>query len=136
MYPPEMTEPMRAELRRMGVTECTTPEAVDAALAKPGTTLLVINSVCGCAAGGARPGVGLALAQAQVKPDQAVTVFAGVDRSATDRARSHLAGYPPSSPSIAIFKDGEPVWMLHRHQIEGSRPEQIAQALVTAFQSV
>jgi putative YphP/YqiW family bacilliredoxin len=133
MYPPELTAPMRAELTRVGVTELTEPAQVDAALAKPGTTLVVINSVCGCAAGGARPGVALALAKAAKKPAQVTTVFAGVDREATAQARSHLVGMPASSPSIALLKDGDVVWMLHRHQIEGRHPEQIADALNTAF---
>ena len=133
MYPAELTQPMRAELTSIGVQELTTPEEVDAALQADGTTLVFINSVCGCAAGGARPGLAAALAASETKPDRVTTVFAGVDREAVDQARTYLVGYPPSSPSVAMLKDGEVVWMLHRHQIEGRYPEQIAEALQAAF---
>jgi len=133
MYPAELTQPMRAELTNLGVQELTTAEEVDAALQAEGTTLLFVNSVCGCAAGGARPGLAEAMAKAEAKPDRITTVFAGVDREAVDQARSHLVGYPPSSPSAALLKDGEVVWMLHRHQIEGHPPEAIAQSFAEAF---
>lgn len=117
----------------MGLTELTTEAEADAALAAPGTALVFINSVCGCAAGGARPGLALALAQAAKKPDRLTTAFAGVHREATARARSRFAEYPPSSPSAALLKDGEAVWVLHRHQIEGRKPEDIAKAITAAF---
>jgi putative YphP/YqiW family bacilliredoxin len=135
MYPPELTDPIRSEVKAMGLTEATTAEQVDAELTKPGTTLVFINSVCGCAAGGARPGLTQALASAAAKPSRCVTVFAGVDKDATNRARSHFAEYPPSSPSAALLKDGEVVWMLHRHQIEGRHPQQIAELFSKAFQA-
>ena len=133
LYDPTAVQPMRDELVRVGVRELRTPEDVDAALAKAkGTTLVVVNSICGCAAGGARPGVMLAL-QNKVIPDQLTTVFAGQDRAATERARSFIKGYPPSSPSVALLKDGEVAALLQRHDIEGRSPEQIARALVQAF---
>jgi putative YphP/YqiW family bacilliredoxin len=135
MYPPELVAPMRAELTGIGVTELRDPKQVDDALAKPGTALVFVNSVCGCAAGGARPGLAMALRQAAKKPTQVTTVFAGVDKEAVAQARSHFAGYPPSSPSAALLKDGEVVWMLHRHQIEGRHPQQIAQAFSQAFEA-
>lgn len=134
MYPPELVAPMRAELTGIGVTELRDPKEVDAALAAPGTALVFVNSVCGCAAGGARPGLAMALRQAAKKPTKVTTVFAGVDKEAVAQARSHFAGYPPSSPSAALLKDGEVVWMLHRHQIEGRHPQQIAQAFTQAFE--
>lgn len=133
MYPAELTNPMRGELTGIGVTELTDAEAVSAAVSQPGTTLLFVNSVCGCAAGGARPGLAMALQASDARPDQLTTVFAGVDREATARARELLAPYPPSSPSAALLKDGEVVWMLHRHQIEGRHPEDIAEAFKQAF---
>ncbi|HAT10044.1 MAG TPA: BrxA/BrxB family bacilliredoxin [Planctomycetes bacterium] len=133
MYPSELTDPIRGEVKAMGLIEATTPEQVDAELAKPGSTLVFINSVCGCAAGGARPGLTQALASAPAKPGRCVTVFAGVDKEATNRARGHFAEYPPSSPSAALLKDGEVVWMLHRHQIEGRHPQQIAELFAKAF---
>ena len=133
MYPPDLTNPIRAECQQIGLTELKTPAEVDAALTKPGTALVFVNSVCGCAAGGARPGIELALKDAAKKPAQATTVFAGVDREATQKARGYFAEFPPSSPSAALLKDGEVVWMLHRHQIEGRRPEQIADAFKAAF---
>ena len=135
MYPADLTDPIRAEVHEMGLTELKTPQEVDAALAKKGTALVFINSVCGCAAGGARPGLHMALAKAAKKPGQALTVFAGVDKDAVNAARKHFAEYPPSSPSAALIKDGEVVWMLHRHQIEGRYPEQIAEAFIKAFES-
>ncbi len=133
MYPAELTEPIRAECQEIGLTELTTPAEVDRALVKPGTSLVYVNSICGCAAGGARPGLAMALAKSAKKPDQAVTVFAGVDKEATTKARGYFAEYQPSSPSAALLKDGEVVWMLHRHQIEGRHPEQIAEAFTKAF---
>ena len=133
-YPPELTDPMREELVGIGVQELTTPEEVDATLVQPGTTLVFVNSVCGCAAGSARPGLALALQQSDAKPDQVATVFAGVDKEAVAQARGYFANQPPSSPSAVLLKDGEPVWMLHRHQIEGRPPELIAQALQRAFE--
>jgi len=128
MYPAELTEPMRAELTDIGVEHLTTAAEVDAALQRPGTTLVFINSVCGCAAG-----LTQALSGDGARPDHITSVFAGVDREAVDQARSYLVGYPPSSPSAALLKDGDVVWMLHRHQIEGRPPEQIAQAFAQAF---
>jgi len=133
LYPPEITEPCRQDLVEAGFTELKTPSDVDMALKNaPGTTLLVVNSVCGCAAGMARPGVKMALQHAKL-PERTTTVFAGVDREATDRARSYMPGYPPSSPSIALFKDGKLVYMMERWQIEGRGPQDIAYDLVEAF---
>jgi putative YphP/YqiW family bacilliredoxin len=134
MYPPELTDPIRDEVRGMGLIEATTAAQVEAEFAKPGATLIYVNSVCGCAAAGARPGLGLALAGEAPKPARSLTVFAGVDREATQAARGHFAEYPPSSPSAALLKDGEVVWMLHRHQIEGRAPQQIAGLFTQAFQ--
>ena len=133
LYPPEITEPCRQDLTTAGFTELKSPSDVDMALRNaPGTTLIVVNSVCGCAAGMARPGVKLAVQHEKV-PDRIATVFAGVDREATDRARSYMPGYPPSSPSIALFKDGKLVYMMERWQIEGRGPQDIAFDLVEAF---
>ena len=133
LYPPEITEPCRQDLTTAGFTELKTPADVDMAVkSAPGTTLLVVNSVCGCAAGMARPGVKLAVQHEKV-PDRIATVFAGVDREATDRARSYMPGYPASSPSIALFKDGKLVYMMERWQIEGRGPQDIAFDLVEAF---
>ncbi len=133
VYDPEAVKPMREELTRVGLRELLTPEDVEAALGpKEGTALLVINSVCGCAAGGARPGVMLAL-QNKVIPDELTTVFAGMEREAVERARGYLAGYPPSSPCIAVFKDGKVAAILQRHDIEGRTPDQVAEALSSAF---
>ncbi len=134
MYPPELTNPMRAELADAGVTELTTPDEVDAAVAKDGTCLIYVNSVCGCAAGSARPGLIGAMQGAAKKPDQICTVFAGVDGEAVAQARGHFAEYPASSPSAALLKDGEVVWMLHRHQIEGRFADQIAAAFAESWQ--
>ncbi|MBN8524348.1 MAG: BrxA/BrxB family bacilliredoxin [Planctomycetes bacterium] len=133
MYPTELTDPIRAEVKAMGLTEATSPQQVDGALTAPGTTLVFVNSVCGCAAGGARPGLDRALREGTKRPDRCVTVFAGVDKEATAAARAHFAEYPPSSPSAALLKDGEVVWMLHRHQIEGRQPQQIADLFKQAF---
>ena len=132
-YPDLMTRPMREEVTRLGVQELKTVADVDAVLgAGEGTTLVFVNSVCGCAAGGARPALSLAL-QHGTKPDRAVSVFAGVDGDATERARSFFSDYQPSSPSLAILKDGEVVHFVHRHQIEGKHPQQIAAELTAAF---
>lgn len=133
LYPPEITEPCRKDLTTAGFTELKSPADVDMAVRNaPGTTLVVVNSVCGCAAGMARPGVKLAVQHDKV-PDRIATVFAGVDKEATDRARSYMPGYPPSSPSIALFKDGQLVYMMERWQIEGRGPQEIAYDLVEAF---
>ena len=132
MYPAELVKPMREDLTNIGFEELHTPEAVDAALAKEGTTLVVVNSVCGCAAANARPGARMSLQNAK-KPDHIVTVFAGVDKEAVDRAREHMIPFPPSSPSMALFKDGELVHMLERHHIEGRPAELIAENLVDAY---
>lgn len=135
MYPPELTNPIRDEVAQIGLTELKTPAEVDSALTKPGTALVFVNSICGCAAGGARPGLFMALQQTAKKPTQVTTVFAGVDKDATAKARSYFAEYPASSPSAALLKDGEVVWVLHRHQIEGRHPEQIAQQFKAAFEA-
>jgi len=128
-----MIAPMREELTRFGVRELRTTAAVDDALTKTeGTVMVVVNSVCGCAAGKARPGVALALKHAE-KPDLVATVFAGADIEATERARSYFTGYPPSSPSIALFKNGKLVYMMERHQIENQEADAIATQLTTAF---
>jgi putative YphP/YqiW family bacilliredoxin len=132
-YPEQFLIPMRADLTQYGVEETRTPSDVDRVLSEPGTTLMVINSVCGCAAGKARPGVGMAL-QSTKRPDRAVTVFAGGDEAAVAHVRSLLSMYPPSSPSIALFKDGKPVHMIHRSDIEPRGPQQIAQLLNDAFE--
>jgi len=132
MYPAELVKPMREDLTKVGFEELHTAEDVDVALAKEGTTLVVVNSVCGCAAGNARPGVRLSL-QTVVRPDYLVTVFAGVDREATEKARQYMIPFPPSSPSIALFKDGELVHMLERHHIEGRPAELIAENLIDAY---
>jgi putative YphP/YqiW family bacilliredoxin len=133
MYDERLVAPMRAELTRLGFEELRTPEAVDAKLTQPdGTTLVVVNSVCGCAARNARPAVALALRHT-VRPDALTTVFAGQDTAATQRARGYFTGYMPSSPSIALVKDGKPVFMLERYQIEGRMAEEIARDLTAAF---
>ena len=132
-YPEIMIRPMREELTRLGVEELKTPEAVDETLQNSkGTVMVIVNSVCGCAAGKARPGVALAL-ENTAKPDKSVTVFAGGDIEATERARSYFTGYQPSSPSIALLKDGQLVFMMERRQIEGRFAEQIAEELKKAF---
>lgn len=132
MYPYELVKPMIEELTDIGFQELKTPEAVDQALEKKGTTLIVVNSVCGCAAGNARPGVAMSL-QNTAKPDFLTTVFAGFDKDATEQARTHMLPFPPSSPSIALFKDGELIHMLERHHIEGRPAEIIAENLKQAY---
>ncbi|MCC5874900.1 MAG: BrxA/BrxB family bacilliredoxin [Candidatus Sumerlaeia bacterium] len=132
-YPEEDVKPMREELEAVGAVSLRSVEDVEKHLQDhKGTALLVVNSVCGCAAGGARPGVSAAL-QNKTIPDAIFTVFAGVDREATARARDLITEYPPSSPSIALFKDGKVVYMMERLQIEGKMPEQIAEELANAF---
>jgi len=133
MYPEMMVIPMREELVRAGIQEARTAEDVDAAIAQPGTTLVVVNSICGCAAGKARPGIRLALANSANQPDRKITVFAGQDREATERARSHFEGNPPSSPSVAILRDGKLVYLMQRFVIEQSTAQDIATELVRAF---
>lgn len=134
MYPPELVAPMRDELVVAGIQDLSTPGEVDKVLAEPGTTLVVVNSVCGCAAGAARPGVVYATQVSEQKPDRMVTVFAGVAQAATKRAREHMLPYPPSSPSIALFKDGRLVHMIERHHIEGRSAQLIAANLIAAFE--
>jgi putative YphP/YqiW family bacilliredoxin len=132
MYPEEMIKPMKAELTEAGFQELYTAADVDVVLAKEGTTLVVINSVCGCAARNARPGAKMSLNGAK-KPNHLVTVFAGVDKEAVDKAREHMFPFPPSSPSMALFKNGEIVHMLERHHIEGRPAELIAENLQDAY---
>ncbi|HTZ60335.1 MAG TPA: BrxA/BrxB family bacilliredoxin [Acidobacteriaceae bacterium] len=132
MYPEVMIIPMREELTRAGIKEARTAEAVDEALAKPGTTLLVVNSICGCAAGKMRPGVRLAL-QNKNLPDQSITVFAGQDREATERARSYFEGHPPTSPAVAILRDGKLIYLMQRSAIETATAPMIAQELSRAM---
>ena len=133
MYPPELTAPMSKDLTDYGFTGLTTAEDVDNVLKdQKGTALLVVNSVCGCAAANARPGAKIAL-QHEAKPEQLYTVFAGVDQNATAKAREYLLPYPPSSPSIALFKDGQLVHFLERHHIEGRSAQIIAENLKMAF---
>jgi putative YphP/YqiW family bacilliredoxin len=135
MYPEPLVAPMRAELTQIGFKEFRTAEEVDNHLQNhKGTTLLVINSVCGCAAGAARPGVRWALERTTKKPDVLATVFAGADIDATARARQYLLPYPPSSPSIALFKDGELVHFVERHHIEGRTAEMIGNHLLEVFE--
>lgn len=132
-YPVELTEPMRGELVNIGVRELRSPNEVDAVMAeKEGTTLVFVNSVCGCAAGMARPGLALSLNH-EVVPDRVTTVFAGVDLEATERARSYFADYPPSSPQVALFKDGQCVTVIQRHQIEGTSAQVVAQKLLDLY---
>jgi putative YphP/YqiW family bacilliredoxin len=132
-YPESLVAPMRAEMVQMGATELRTVAEVDAALgAASGTTLVFVNSVCGCAAGNARPAMQLALGHA-VRPDRTVTVFAGQDLEAAARARSYFGEYQPSSPSVALLRDGEVVHFVHRHQIEGRSPQLLASELIRAF---
>jgi putative YphP/YqiW family bacilliredoxin len=132
MYPEFLIAPMREELTRLGVRELRTPEQVDAAVKQPGTLMIVVNSVCGCAAGKARPGIAMALQHA-VKPDVVATVFAGADIEATDRARSYFTGFPPSSPSVALLRDGKLLYMLERRHIENQNAEAIAFVLTDVF---
>jgi putative YphP/YqiW family bacilliredoxin len=132
-YPEMMVAPMRADLRSIGFQELTTPDEVDAVLGgEKRTTLLVVNSVCGCSAGAARPAVQMSLDNGN-KPEVLTTVFAGQDMEATERARDYIPGYPPSSPAVALFRDGELVWMLERHQIQGRHPEEIAVDMKQAY---
>ncbi len=131
-YPEYFVAPMREELTRLGVEELRTAEAVDQAIARKGTTLVVVNSVCGCAAGKARPGVAMALAH-DIRPDYLTTVFAGADVEATERARGYFTGYPPSSPSVALLRDGQLVYMMERRQIEGQPADLIARQLMAVF---
>jgi len=134
MYPELMIIPMREELTRAGLTEAKTAADVDTALALPGTTLLVVNSICGCAAGKMRPGVRLALTNSAHLPDRKITVFAGQDREATERARSYFEGNPPSSPAVAILRDGKLVYLMQRAVIEQATAQQIAGELARAFE--
>ncbi len=132
MYPADLVKPMREDLTNVGFDELQTADAVEAAIAKEGTTLVVVNSVCGCAAANARPGAKASLSNDK-KPDHIVTVFAGVDREATDKARGFMVPFPPSSPSMALFKNGELVHMLERHHIEGRPADMIAENLKDAY---
>lgn len=132
MYPPELVAPMKDELVKVGFDQLMDESQVDSAVSKEGTTLLVVNSVCGCAAGSMRPGVRLSLDNAKL-PSNLTTAFAGVDRDAVDQARKYMLPYPPSSPSIALFKDGKLVHMIERHHIEGRTAEMIAENLKMAF---
>ena len=132
-YSEMLIKPMREDLTRLVVEETRTPEAVDAAIQNTaGTVLVVVNSVCGCAAGKARPGIAQAL-QHNVRPSKTITVFAGADIEATERARAYFQGYPPSSPSIGLMKDGKLIYLMERYQIEGRSAEQIARELTAAF---
>lgn len=133
MYPEAIVKPMKSELTSVGFEELATPDAVDRAISSKGTVLVVVNSVCGCAAGAARPGVKLAIHHGK-HPDKFTTVFAGVDTEATAQARKHFLPYPPSSPSIALFKDGKLVHFIERHHIEGRPAELIAENLKMAFE--
>jgi putative YphP/YqiW family bacilliredoxin len=131
-YPEPFIAPMREELARLGFEDLRTPEAVDAAVKHAGTTMVVVNSVCGCAAGKARPGIALALGSGK-RPDHLGAVFAGADLEATETARGHFTPYPPSSPSVALLKDGKLVYMLERRDIEGRTADMIAAELQKAF---
>lgn len=133
MYPELMVIPMREELVRAGIQETRTAEEVEAAVMLPGTTLVVVNSICGCAAGKMRPGVRLALANAANQPDRKITVFAGQDREATERARNYFDGNPPTSPAVAILRDGKLVYLMQRFIIEQATAQQIAGELIRAF---
>lgn len=133
MYPPELVKPMKDDLTNVGFTQLTTAEEVDQTIQNSqGTLLVVVNSVCGCAAGNMRPGVKLSL-QGDIKPSGLATVFAGVDTDATNQARKYFLPYPPSSPSIALFKDGKLVHFLERHHIEGGSAQMIAENLTEAY---
>jgi len=133
MYPEQLVKPMKAELTSVGFEELVTPDAVDAAVNSKGTVLVVVNSVCGCAAGAARPGVKLAVESGK-RPAKLTTVFAGFDTEAVAQARKHMLPYPPSSPSIALFKDGKLVHFIERHHIEGRSAAMIADNLKMAFE--
>lgn len=133
-YSEILIKPMREDLTNVGVEETRTPEQVEDAIGNTkGTLLVVVNSVCGCAAGRARPGIAMALQNNEARPDRSITVFAGADMEATAAARAHFAPYPPSSPQIGLFKDGRLVYMLERHQIENKFADQIADELAQAF---
>lgn len=132
-YPEMMVAPMREDLTRVGFTELKTPDEVDTAFTdETRATVLVVNSICGCAAGSMRPAVAMSL-EHDKSPELKLTVFAGQELEATNRARDYIVGYPPSSPSIALFKDGDLVYMMERHQIEGQHPMHIAEALKNAY---
>lgn len=133
MYPEEIVLPMKAELTENGFEDLQTADQVDEYISKQGTTLVMINSVCGCSAGSARPGVLMAVANAAKKPENLTTAFAGFDVDAVKKVREHLMPYPPSSPSVALFKDGELVHIIERHQIEGRPAQMIASNLISAF---
>ncbi|CAI8426344.1 MAG: Uncharacterised protein [Flavobacterium sp. SCGC AAA160-P02] len=133
MYPEELIKPMREELTNHGFSSLHSAAAVDNAIQSKGTTLVMVNSVCGCAAGTARPGT-IASLQFEKKPDHLTTVFAGVDKESTQKAREHMIPFPPSSPAVALFKDGELVHMLERHHIEGRSAQMIAENLMSAYQ--
>ncbi|MBI2282797.1 MAG: BrxA/BrxB family bacilliredoxin [Bacteroidetes bacterium] len=133
MYPAEIVLPMKAELTDNGFEEMISASEVDNTLAEKGTTLVVINSVCGCAAGSCRPGVVMAVQNATKRPDRLATSFAGFDTEAVNQVRTHLLPYPPSSPAIALFKDGQLVTMVERHQIEGRPAQVLAQHLISVF---
>jgi putative YphP/YqiW family bacilliredoxin len=133
MYPAEIVIPMKEELTENGFEELLTPTAVDDVVTKTGTTLVMINSVCGCSAGSARPGVLMAVHNSNHRPDRLTTTFAGFDIDAVKKLREHLLPYPPSSPAIALFKDGQLVHMIERHQIEGRPAQMIAHNLIAAF---
>ena len=135
-YDPMLVQPMREELTSIGVTELKTPADVDAFMAsKSGTSLIVVNSVCGCAAGMARPGLRMALAAGGARPDRMATVFAGMEIEATERARSYFSDFPPSSPSFALFKDGTLAWFVPRHRIEGREAADVASDLRRIFET-
>lgn len=133
MYPAEIVLPMKEELTENGFSELLTPEEVDAQLKEEGTTLVMVNSVCGCSAGSARPGVLMAVANSEKIPDHLTTAFAGFDIDAVKKVREHLLPYPPSSPAIALFKDGQLVHIIERHQIEGRPAQMIAHNLIAVF---
>lgn len=132
MYDPQLVQPFRDELTSLGVQELLTADHVDEAMRKPGTTLVFVNSVCGCAAGSARPGYRLSMLNGK-KPDNVVTVFAGMEKEATERAREYFKPYRPSSPQIALMKDGQLVKMIQRQDIEGKQPQQVAESLTSAY---
>jgi len=134
MYPEEIVLPMKAELTENGFEDLDTPELVDEYINKEGTTLVMVNSVCGCSAGSARPGVLMAVANSDKKPEHLTTSFAGFDTDAVRKVREYLLPYPPSSPAIALFKNGELVHFIERHQIEGRPAQMIARNLIAAFE--
>ena len=132
MYDPQMVQPFRDELTSIGVQELISAEDVDTAMKEPGTTLVFVNSVCGCAAGSARPGLRLSMLEG-TKPDRVVTVFAGMEREATERAREYFKPYQPSSPQIGLMKDGQLVHMIQRHDIEGQTADAVGRSLAEAY---